>query len=311
MLSVGVIGVGGWGKHHLRVLNDLGALAGFCDTDPLRLKKISETYDIEGRATVDEFLRETNLDAVIVSTPTSTHYDMASKVINFGLPVLVEKPLTYNAIEGEKLIKLAAEQNVFLTVGYIERFNPAVRELKAMLDRGETGDPLLLEFHRENRRSDRVKDVGVVMDTAVHDIDTARWIFGNEPNVIFARTGKVIGEHEDFATLNIGFKGERTAFISSNWVTPKRVRTLAAVCTKSIVEVDFISQELRVSTDEGTRIPNIEPKEPLKVEVKTFIDSVSKGGRPAISGRDALNTTKVAEAALISSQTGAPIYLDL
>ena len=311
MVSTGVIGVGGWGKHHLRVLSELDSLAAFCDTDSSKIKSYEQKYGVKGYLSVDELLDDAVLDAIVVASPTSTHYEVTSKVINADLAVFVEKPLTYNSTEGEKLIKLSEERKRLLTVGYIERFNPAVRELKMMLKKGEAGDPLLLEFHRENRWSGRVQDVGVIMDTSVHDIDTARWIFNDEPNMIFARAGRVLGEHEDFAALSIGFKGEKTAFITSNWVTPKRVRRLTAVCTKSIVDVDFITQKIKIDTDEGTHIPRMCWEEPLKIELKAFLDSVSKGSKLVVTGRDALNTTKIAEAALISSQTGSPIYLEL
>lgn len=311
MVKVGVVGAGGWGKNHLRVLKDLNALAGFCDIDPAKVKTYSERYAVKGYTSVDELLNHQDLDAVTICTPTSTHYEIARRTIQAGLQTFVEKPLTYTSDEGEKLVELAEKKRVMLTVGYIERFNPAVTELKSFLKRGTLGEPLLLEFHRENKWAGNVLDVGVVADTSVHDIDTARWIFEAEPRVVFARTGRVVSQHEDFAAIILGFDGRKTAFIASNWVTPKRVRQLIAVCTEGIATLDFITQEIRIDGSEGTTIPRRRWQEPLLLELQSFVESVEKKRRPLVTGRDAVNTTKIAEAALISSQTGAPIHLEL
>ncbi|MEM1524709.1 MAG: Gfo/Idh/MocA family oxidoreductase [Nitrososphaerales archaeon] len=311
MVKVGVIGVGGWGKNHLRVLKELNVLSSFCDIDITKVKMYEERYGIKGYTSVDEMLKNEDLDAVTICTPTSTHYEIGMKTIGLGLDTFIEKPLTYSSREGEELVSLAREKNVILTVGYIERFNPAVIELKKILKNGEVGEPLLLEFHRENRWAGQVRDVGVVMDTSVHDIDTARWIFEKEPKLVFARTGKVISDYEDFATIILGFDREKTAFITSNWVTPKRVRQLITVCTNGIVTIDFITQEIKIDDNERTIIPRKEWQEPLMLELKSFIDCVRRREPPLIKGEDGVNITKIAEAALISSQIGSPIYLQL
>ncbi|MCX8191729.1 MAG: Gfo/Idh/MocA family oxidoreductase, partial [Nitrososphaerales archaeon] len=165
-MKVGVIGVGGWGKNHLRVLKDLKVLSSFCDIDATKVKMYEEKYGVKGYTSVDEMLEKEDLDAVTICTPTSTHYEIGMKTINSGLDTFIEKPLTYSSREGEELVSLAKKKNVILTVGYIERFNPAVIELKRILKEGEVGKPLLLEFHRENRWTGQVRDVGIVMDTS-------------------------------------------------------------------------------------------------------------------------------------------------
>ena len=313
MPKIGVVGVGGWGKNHLRVLNDLDALSCFCDVDEAKIKIFEDKYHVKGYKSLDEMLRNEKLDAVTICTPSATHYEIAEKTIKSGLDTFVEKPLTYKSTEGERLVELAKEKNVILTVGFIERFNPAIIELKNLLKGVRLGEPLLLEFHRENVWTGKVKDVGVIMDTAVHDIDTARWILGEEPKVTFARTGKVLNEHEgpDFAAITLGFSHQKTAFIVSNWLTPKKIRELEVVCIRGIVTIDFITQELKIDSDEGTTIPRKKWEEPLLIELKDFIRCINERSEPIVTGLDGVNVTKIAEASAISHETGSPIYLNL
>ncbi len=311
MAKIAVIGVGGWGKNHIRVLHELGALAAFCDVDKAKIDLFQKTYRVKGYTSVDDLLSEAGIDGVTICTPTSTHYAIAEKTIGRGLHTFVEKPLTPASKEGEMLVGQAERRKVKLTVGYIERFNPAVTDLKSILKSGEIGAPLLLEFHRENKWPGRIEDVGIVTDTSVHDIDTARWIFESEPKVVFARTGRVMGRHEDFAAIILGFDGQKTAFITSNWVTPKRVRQLITVCTGGVVTIDFVSQSVVIDDEAGTRIPRRTSQEPLKKEMEWFVDCIDKDRQPLVTGRDAVNTTKIAEAALVSSSSGSPIYLDI
>ena len=173
------------------------------------------------------------------------------------------------------------------------------------------GDLIRLEFYREHRMPQHIKDVGVIYDTSVHDIDTAMWLFDETPEVVFAIAGKINHEHEDFATITLGFKDNKTATISSNWITPIRVRNFNAVCTEARIFSDFITQEIRIETDNGTENPKNEKAEPLTLEIKNFIDAIEGKNDLVVKPEQAVNVTKVAEAALLSSQRGTPIYLDL
>lgn len=307
MARIAVVGLGGWGKNHVRVLSELKALKALCDIDRVKVGFYEEKYDVNAYTSMDEMLCKEELDAITICTPTCLHYEMAFKAINAGLHTFVEKPLTYVSREGEELMKLAKEKKVILTAGYIERFNPAVVELKKILEEERVGKPILLEFHRENKWMGNIRDVGVIQDTSVHDIDTARWIFNSEPKVVYARTGRVISPNEDFAVIILGFEDQKTAFITSNWVTPKKVRQLIAVCTEGVVTIDFITQAVLIDDMWGTNMPRKQWQEPLLVELKAFIDCIEKGGKLLVTPQDAVNTTKIAEAALVSGQTGSPI----
>ncbi len=311
MAKIGVVGVGGWGKNHLRVLKELGALRCFCDVDEDRLKTYRLQSGVEGYLSLTQMLKGEKLDAVTICTPATAHYEAAAEALNAGLHVFVEKPFTSSSLQAEKLVQLANEKKLIVGAGYIERFNPAVMELKEILKNGRLGEPLLLEFHRENRWAGSVRDIGIISDTSVHDIDTARWVFEDEPKMVFARTGKVISDHEDFATIILGFDEQKTAFIASNWVTPKRVRQCITVCEGGIVTIDFITQEVRIDEAQGTEVPRRPWQEPLMLELKSFIECVQSKKPPLVTGADAVKTGKIAEAALASSKTGSPIYLEL
>ena len=208
--------------------------------------------------------------------------------------------------------ELAEKKGVILTCGYIERFNPVIQDLKGFIQNHTYGDLIMMEFHRENRMPIHIKDVGIIYDTSVHDIDTAIFSFGTMPNMVFARAGKKFHSNEDFATIMLGFEHQKVAIIASNWITPKKVRTFSAVCTEGTITGDFITQQIRIDQAEATLIPRRQKfQEPLILELRSVFEAVAGKRKPVVTAQDATNVTKVAEAALLSAKTGAPIYLDM
>jgi len=310
-LKVVQIGVGGWGKNHSRVLSEFGVLSAVCDTSSQRAKEFGKKYSVNFHSSFESLIEHEEFDAALVCTPTFTHSDITKRLIENKKHVFVEKPMTYLSEDGQNLIDAAKRNNVILTCGYIERFNPAVGAVKDFLKTKKYGDLIRLEFYREHRMPQHIKDVGIIYDTSVHDIDTALWLFDEVPDVVFAIAGSINHEHEDFATIVLGFKDNKTATISSNWITPIRVRNFNAVCTDARIFSDFITQEIRVETDNGTENPKYEKAEPLSFEIKNFIDAIESKNDLVVKPEQAVNVTKVAEAALLSSQRGTPIYLDL
>jgi UDP-N-acetylglucosamine 3-dehydrogenase len=286
------IGTGGWGKNHIRILSQLGVLVAICDINFQKSKEYGEKYSVNHYESLDELLSSEEFDGAFVVTPTSTHTEIAKKLLEAKKHVFVEKPMTYNSEEGEKLAKLAEKNKVILTCGYIERFNPAVGVVKKMVKEKNFGDLVMLEFHRENRIPLHIKDVGIIYDTSVHDIDTANWLF-------------------DFASIMLGYKNDKVAIISSNWITPKKIRKFNAVCTEAIITSDFISQEVIVEKDEESKTIQNEKQEPLLLEIKSFLEAIEGKNELVVKSQEAVNVTKIAEAALLSSQKGIPIYLDL
>jgi UDP-N-acetylglucosamine 3-dehydrogenase len=131
------------------------------------------------------------------------------------------------------------------------------------------------------------------------------------PQVVFARAGRIKHEHEDFASIMLGYKNDKVAIISSNWITPKRVRKFNAVCTDAIISSDFITQEIIVEKSENSETIQNEKQEPLLLEIQSFLGAIEGKNELIVKSQQAVNVTKIAEAALLSSQKGIPIYLDL
>ena len=305
------IGTGGWGKNHTRILSELGVLTAICDANYEKSKEYGRKYSINYYESLDELLNSEEFDGAVVVTPTSTHTEIAMKLVKAKKHVFVEKPMTYKSEDGEELTKLAEKNKVILTCGYIERFNPAVNAVKKIVDEKKFGDLVMLEFHRENRIPLHIKDVGIIHDTSVHDIDTANWLFDDMPHVVFARAGRIKHEHEDFASIMLGYKNDKVAIISSNWITPKRVRKFNAVCTDAIISSDFITQEIIVEKSDDSETIQSEKQEPLSLEIQSFLGAIEGKNDLIVESQQAVNVTKIAEAALLSSQKGIPIYLDL
>lgn len=311
MPRVGVVGTGGWGKNHVRVLNELQCLAAVCDMDQERADTFSKKFHVPAYASLDAMLKKEKLDAVTICTPASTHFQMATQALAAGVNTFVEKPMTTTVKDGELLIEAAKSANRVLTVGFIERFNPPITALKQMITEGKMGEPILLEFHRENRRGQNISDVGIVKDASVHDIDTACWLFGEVPKVVYARVGAVYVplEHEDFATILLGFSDQKTAFLVTNWITPNRVRTLSAVFSGGVVDVDFVTQQTSIHEGALTTVPTRPFQEPLMLELKGLVEAIGEKRQPIVTGRDGLNALRVAEAALASGSSGTPVYI--
>jgi len=304
------IGIGGWGKNHIRILSELKVLSAVCDINSQKGKEYAERFFVKHYESLDDLLKNEKFDGAIIATPTSTHLEIAVKLLNAKKHVFVEKPMTYKSEEGEKLIKIAEKNKVILTCGYIERFNSAVETVKKIVKEKKFGDLIMLEFHRENKMPDHIKDIGIIHDTSVHDIDTANWLFDEMPIVVFAKAGKINHEHEDFASVMLGYKKDKVAIITSNWISPKKVRTFSAICTNATMTSDFISQKIKIVREKESEVIQIE-KESLLLEIKNFLETIENKAELLVKPQQAVNVTKIAEAALLSSQKGIPIYLDL
>jgi UDP-N-acetylglucosamine 3-dehydrogenase len=309
--KIAVIGVGGWGKNHARVLKELGCLAAICDLDAARAKEIAGKHGVQSYSSIDDVLDKERLDGCLVCTPTKTHAAVAKRTMERGVHTFVEKPISFSSKECEEMMQVAEKKKVILTSGYVERFNPAVSDTRKLIEGGMYGEPMMIEFHRENRMPLHIKDVGVIYDTSVHDIDAAMFLFGSRPNVVFARAGKRFHSFEDFATIMLGFENQKVAIIASNWLTPKKVRTFSAVCTDGIITGDFLTQEIKIDHAEATIMPRRQFQEPLTLELRNFLDAIEGKAKIVVTAADATNVTRVAEAAILSSNTGSPVYLDL
>ena len=299
------------GENHSKILSELGVLSAICDIDYSKAKEYGEKYSVNHYDTLEKLLDSEKFEGAFVATSTFTDTEIITKLLEAKKHVFVEKPMTYKSEDGEKLVKLAEKKKVILTCGYIERFNPAVDIVKNIVREKKFGDLVMLEFHRENRMPLHIKDIGIIFGSSVHDIDTANWIFDEMPIVVFAKAKKIKHEHEDFASIMLGYKNDRVAIISSNWVTPKKLRKFNAVCTDAIISSDSITQEIIIEKQDETEIIQNKKQESLQLEIQSFLGAIEGKNEHIIKSNEAVNVIKIAEAALLSSQKGIPIYLDL
>jgi UDP-N-acetylglucosamine 3-dehydrogenase len=333
-LRSAVIGLGAMGANHARVYAEIDGveLVAVADTDAGRLDAAVRRWAARGYADCRRMLTEERLDLLTVAVPTRGHFDVAAEVIGHGVPLLVEKPLAATLAEGERLRDLAVAAGVPLMVGHIERFNPAVVELQARLRAGELGRVFQVHARRVGPFPDRVRDVGVVLDLAPHDIDVMRFLLGSEVVRVQAETEQRINtDHEDMLAGVLRFANGVVGVLDINWLTPTKIRELSVLGERGMFVVDYLSRELtfyenaRVSgqpvdwaarhlkgVSEGTvhRL-HVEKREPLRVELEAFVRAVREGTPVAVSADDGLAAMAAAEALVRAASSGASVSLPL
>ena len=312
-VAVGVIGTGFWGENQVRVLRQsrVADLVAICDADKKRAKEMGTKYSVPWYSDLSKFLRVPKLEAVTVCTPTQTHLKVGLLAIEAGKNLLVEKPMTGEEKSAEKLVYLARKAGVKLLVGFIERFNPGVKAVKKMLKEGTVGDVIIATGRRVARWPIRIGDVGVVKDTAIHDIDAMRYLLEEEVAAVFAQTGSLrTHSYEDYAEIILRFKQGTTGFIDANWLTPRKVRTLIITGSDATISLDYITQELTLENSERLVKPYTPWAEPLKLELENFITTIIRDGEEAPSGQDALKAIRVCDAALRSGKSKTLVTLN-
>src|SRR6058998_2632332 len=304
-VAIGVIGTGFWGENQVRVLRQsrMADLVAICDTNEKRAREIGTKYGVPWHTDVDKFLRVPGLEAVTVCTPTQTHLKVGLLAIESGKNLLVEKPITGEERAADRLVNLARKAGVKLLVGFIERFNPGVRAVKKMLTQKIVGDVIIATGRRVARWPVRIGDVGVVKDTAIHDIDIMRYLLGKEVARVYAQTGSLKHSFEDYAEIILRFNHGTTGFIDANWLTPRKVRTLIVTGSEATINLDYISQEISVDDSEKTVKPTVKWDEPLRLELENYIRTVREDLDPSPSGKDAIEAIKICDAALESGRT--------
>lgn len=311
-VGVGVIGTGFWGENQVRVFRQspMADLVAICEKDAKRAKEIGTKYGVDWFTDLDEFLRIPSIDAVTICTPTQTHLKVGLRAIEAGKNLLVEKPMTGEEIAAEKLVASAKKAGLKLLVGFIERFNPGVKAVKKMLNQRIVGDVIIATGRRVARWPIRIGDVGVVKDTAIHDIDAMSYLFEEEVTAVFAQTGSLrTRAYEDFAEIMLRFKGGTTGFIDANWLTPRKVRTLIITGSDATINLDYITQEITLENSEKLVKPYTPWAEPLKVELENFMTTIQRDADATPSGEDALSAIRICDAALRSGKSKSPVTI--
>ncbi len=320
-----VIGTGAMGFNHARVCAEIDSLVGVCDLDEESAKRVGEEFGVPWYTEFSKALIESDAEGAIIATPTSSHEQIASKAMELGIDVLVEKPIAGNLDEVDRMMKLARKMGVVLAVGHVERYNPVIGYAKERIISGEWGDTVAISSRRVSNLPTRIRDVGVILDLGIHDIDNAIHLMGSKPISVFARGGRINEiKFEDHATLAIGFENGRNAIVEVNWITPMKVRKLAITCEKSFIELDYINQQVKISSsiflEGGVGFPaGIEfdeklipmaRQEPLKLEILSFIDAMNGENSEIVDGRQARAALQVALCAMESLSSGEVVNLD-
>jgi UDP-N-acetylglucosamine 3-dehydrogenase len=309
-MRVGVIGCGAFGQNHVRNFSQMAhcELVGAADIDENRLYFIKEMYGVPVYSSYETLLK-CDLDAVTIAVPTTLHKKVACDTLGKGIHTLVEKPIASSVEEAEVMIKTAKREGANLMVGHVTRFEPTVIKLKSMIDKGELGQVISLSAKRVGPYHPRIRDVGIIIDLGVHDIDIISYLHREHARKVFAVAGRTIHTFEDYASILMAFKSSKSGLVDMNWHTPHKVRKLTAVGTKSIVDIDYLDNFLKNYDSEWIKEAKISEKEPLRAELETFISCIEKGEEVPITGEDGLYTLRVALAAIKSYQEGKEVSL--
>ncbi|MGI8929696.1 MAG: Gfo/Idh/MocA family oxidoreductase [Candidatus Limnocylindria bacterium] len=331
-LRAGVVGLGMMGRNHVRVYETAiegVELVAVADPDPAALAATTLGRDVRGYEDAERMFAEEELDLVSVVAPTSLHLPVALAALRGGANVLVEKPIAATRAEALEMIAAAKAAGRMLTVGHIERFNPAIRELRRRLAAGELGRIFQISATRLGPFPARIRDVGVVVDLAPHDLDVMRYLVGSEPIRLYGETERRIHtEHEDLFTGIMKFANGVIGVLDINWLTPTKKRTLTVTGERGMYVVDYITQDLvfyanpdalgtwvnPAAADDGAAVASVSEgemtrrvihrREPLAVELEEFARAVRDGGPPPVDPRDAMIALLLARKMVESASTG-------
>jgi UDP-N-acetylglucosamine 3-dehydrogenase len=311
-LGVAVIGAGFWGRNHARNFKELQEtdLLAVCDINAERAKVVAERFNVKAYTNVGKLLTRKDVDAVSICAWSTSLAKEALKALKAGKHVLVEKPMATSTRQAERLLETAEKRGLHLTVGFLMRFIPGIRHIKEAIENRTIGSLVCATAKRVSQWPERIGDVGVVKDIAIHDIDVMRYLFNEDPIAVYAKTGSMRHKKfEDYAQIMLTFEGGKSAFIESNWLTPYKTRTLIVTGSKAIMKLDYITQEMMIEDAKETVQPRYPWREPLELELRHFANCVLKKEKPVITGVDGLKALQIAEAALKSSAKGKVMKL--
>ena len=330
MLKAAVIGVGSMGRNHARLYRTIEGvrLVGIADPNQKVVDLVGAKENVPHYTNFVTLLDEQKPDLVSIAAPTSLHYEMGAQVIDRGVHVLMEKPITSTVEQGEALLELAKRKGVILAVGHIERFNPAVMELRRRLSDGMAGRIYKISAQRLSPYPSRISDAGVVIDLASHDIDLMRHLMPEPILRIYGETLQSINsDREDLFNGLIRFASGAIGVLDINWMTPTKVRRLTVTGARGFMECNLLSQELffyendnapsqwdTLSVLRGVSEGNIlgiriQRREPLDTELTDFVAAVRDGRPPMVTGEDGLDTLRLALQFVRSGVDGHPVVM--
>ena len=339
MTGIGVIGCGYWGPNLIRNFNsqpDADVIA-ISDLDPARLEKVGLLYP-GTRKTTDyrDLIQDPAVEAVVVATPMSTHFQLGMEALEAGKHLFIEKPMATNSADCRTLIQKAASLDRKLMVGHTFVYSPPVRMIKSLLDDGELGDIYYVNISRVNLGIFQ-KDANVIWDLAPHDVAMLNFLFDSEPVAVSA-TGHCYVQKdrqiEDVAFVTLEYPGERLVHIHVSWLDPNKIRKCTFVGSKKMLVYDDVSPSEKIRVyDKGVEVPphyedfgefqllyrsgdvflpHVETYEPLKAQAAHFLDLIQDKTVCQSDGTHGLRVVEVLEAACLSlKDDGRRIALEL
>ncbi|MBS4208292.1 Gfo/Idh/MocA family oxidoreductase [Bacillus sp. FJAT-50079] len=312
LLKVGVVGTGTMGRHHVRIYDSLHyqvKLVGIYDIDKYLANDIAKNYNIKSFDNLTELLNE--CDAISIAVPSVYHYEVAMKALELGKNILIEKPIASSIVEAKNIMALAKSKGLIVQVGHIERFNPAIVELrKLLIDQKSVG----IDIKRLSPFDGRIVDVDVVQDLMIHDIDIVLDLFGHDIKEINAFGKSVFSDKDliDYAVASIQFNNGIIANLTASRVTQEKIRKLGLTTESSYIDLDYMDKKISIyqwtnmlenlNSKEATYkqesvvsrvfVPN---EEPLLNELKSFISSVRNRQEPVVTAYDGLKSLEICE----------------
>ena len=332
---IGVIGCGAWGPNHVRNFSALpnAEVVGAADLQPDRLARVKAI--VPGIATftdADAMMAVTKPDAVVVSTPTMTHFDVVRQALSSGKHVLCEKPLCLTGQEADALVTLADERSLRLMVGHVFMFNPGILKLKELVHNGDLGSRIYYLFARRTNLGPIRQDVNAVLDLASHDVSIYNFLLDAVPTQVSAVGQSFLQPGiQDVAMITLTYPGGIIGSIHVSWLDPKKVREITVVGDRRMATWDDLATlgpvmvfdkgvtkkpreysdfgEFQLLTREGdVTVPRVPPAEPLRMQAQAFIEALEAPEKLRSDGRVGAQVVRVLAAINESmARSGAPI----
>ncbi len=314
-MRVAVIGVGNIGRHHARIYSQLAELVAVSDVNEKNGRELAAQFSCKYYKNYIEMLDVEKPVAVSIAVPTALHKEVALEVIKRKINLLIEKPIAPTVKDAREILDAANSAGVKLTVGHVERFNPAVIKLKELIKSGALGDINSVIARRVGVAASGIGSYeNLLVDLAIHDVDVINYLLEKFPTNRFCLKGKSINNREDYADMLLSY-GNTNAFIQVNWITPVKIRTLHVTGSKGYADLDYITQDLKVYKLNYTRdystykefivkfsqpdIMQVEvhKDEPLKLELIAFLNCIKNNIAPAVTGEEALAALEIVSTA--------------
>ena len=298
------------GQNHIRTYRQMPGveLVGIADINPQILSQLEKQYSTQGFTDYKELLKQ-DLDAVSIAVPTTLHKKVSLDVIASNTNLLIEKPIADTIANAGSIVAAAHRENLTLVVGHIERYNPAVGRMKKVIDSGELGKVVSISCCRVGPYNPRIRDVGVILDIGVHDIDIISYFYNRSVSEVYTIAGRVAHSYEDYASILLRFDDSKAGVIETNWLTPHKARKFTVIGTEGVGYGDYIAQTVFIHDKDWVKEAKVEKKEPLRCELEGFISACHGDKEPLASGEDGVQALCVAMAAIESYQTNRSVKI--